>query len=602
MKYVMLFVCVLAGQFVIAQKKAPIEATLKGIEVPLNQILKDTKAPGFAVAVVYKKKIIYSAGFGSRDLKKSLPVTADTKFAIGSCTKAFTSGLLGQLREAGKLSFTDKPSKYIPGLEFFNDEMNSELQILDFMCHRSGLPRHDFSWYLFNTSNRDSLAMRLKFQEPSAGIREAWQYNNFGFLLQGMIAEKITGKSWEKLVEENLFKPLEMKTSSTVIAGLETGPEPAIGYDLAADKSEYIPYYNINGMAPAGSINSSVNEMAHWVITWINGGKYKDTQVLPATYVAEALGPRMVINPSGVGKEHPDVHLSTYGLGWMQTSYRGHYRVEHGGNIDGFSASTAFFPTDSIGIIVLTNQNGSRVPSLVRNTIADRVLGLAPFDWNKESNDLVAKSKKAEAEAAKTTASGQIKGTKTSRPLIAFTGTYSNEGYGSIKAYLKNDSLFMASPTIKLWLKHYHYDIFRPARVIGNRIDSTETSAIKLNFRTNDNGELAGFEVAGFEPSVKPLFFKFTPAAAPLDAAALAKYVGEYELAGTVCKIYLKGSIVFLFVPNQPEYELVYLGSDKFTIKSLEGFNLKFTTESAGLFQKVTFIQPNGTFEASRKK
>ncbi|MFZ8469390.1 serine hydrolase, partial [Staphylococcus aureus] len=76
----------------------------------------------------------------------------------------------------------------------------------------------------------------------------------------------------------------------------------------------------------------------------------------------------------------PDVHFANYGLGWFLASYKGHYRVEHGGNINGFSASTSFFPTDSVGIIVLTNQDGSSIPSIVRNIIADRVLNLPYFD------------------------------------------------------------------------------------------------------------------------------------------------------------------------------------------------------------------------------
>jgi hypothetical protein len=81
------------------------------------------------------------------------------------------------------------------------------------------------------------------------------------------------------------------------------------------------------------------------------------------------------------------------------TSYKGHYRVEHGGNIDGFSASTCFFPSDSIGIIVLVNQNGSSVPSIVRNIIADRLLGLTPTDWSKELKDAADKGKKEAKEA-----------------------------------------------------------------------------------------------------------------------------------------------------------------------------------------------------------
>jgi CubicO group peptidase (beta-lactamase class C family) len=161
-----------------------------------------------------------------------------------------------------------------------------------------------------------------------------------------------------------------------------------------------------------GSINSNVNEMANWVITWINGGKFNGKEILPSNYVNQAMSSQMVVGAALPDKEVPDAFLSNYGFGWFLSSYRGHYRVEHGGNIDGFSASTSFFPSDSIGIIVLTNQNGSAVPGIVRNTIADRIFGLNKIDWNKRTNDAQAKAKAAAKEAEKKTTSNKKAGNK----------------------------------------------------------------------------------------------------------------------------------------------------------------------------------------------
>src|SRR6188768_3456896 len=93
---------------------------------------------------------------------------------------------------------------------------------------------------------------------------------------------------------------------------------------------------------------------------------------------------QMVIGAGLPSKERPDLYMANYGFGWMLASYKGHYRVEHGGNIDGFSASACFFPTDSIGIIVLSNQDGSPVPSIVRNILSDKLLKLKYTDWNSE--------------------------------------------------------------------------------------------------------------------------------------------------------------------------------------------------------------------------
>ena len=203
MKKLFFLLALLSMQFANAQKKSTRPADpLAGIDTLLERILKDRNAAGFAVAVIKKDKIIYAKGFGYRDYEKKIPVTPNTLFAIGSCTKAFTSSLLGLLNKENKLDY-DKPAReYLPELQFFNNEMNNGVTVRDMMCHRTGLPRHDFSWYLFNSDSRDSLLQRIRYHEPTAPLRQTWQYNNFMFLAQGMIAEKLSGKSWEKNIKE----------------------------------------------------------------------------------------------------------------------------------------------------------------------------------------------------------------------------------------------------------------------------------------------------------------------------------------------------------------------------------------------------------------
>ena len=357
-----------------AQKnKIQTDKRLAGLDTALEKLLTDWKVAGFAVAIVEKNKVIYSRGFGYRDHAAKKPVTPNTLFAVGSCTKAFTASLLGMLEKDGKLSPDKKAREYLPALHFFNNDMDEKITVRDMMSHRTGLPRHDYSWYLFPAASRDSLLQRVQYQEPNAGIREVWQYNNFMFLAQGMIAEKISGRSWEENIKEKIFTPLGMNRSNFSVKDMEKNDDASFGYGLRKDSSiKKLDYFNIDGMGPAGSINSSVTEMANWVIAWINNGQWNGKEVLPASYIKEAITAQMAIRGGVPEKETPDLYFSNYGLGWFLSSYRGHYRVEHGGNIDGFSASVSFFPSDSIGIIVLTNQNASAVPSAARNLIADR--------------------------------------------------------------------------------------------------------------------------------------------------------------------------------------------------------------------------------------
>ena len=598
-KFILLLLTIVLTSPLFAQN----DARLVGIENEMNDILEATKAAGFAVAIVEGDQLVYAKGFGYRDYENKIPADANTLYAIGSSTKAFTSSILGQLRKENKLSFDDSPIKYVPELKFNNANMNNNIIIKDLMSHRTGLPRHDYSWYLFPSFDKDSLISRIEFQEPFNGIREQWYYNNFMFLLQGVIAERITAKSWEDNIKERFFKPLAMNRSNTSIDEMKKSTNAALGYELKKDSIiSKMDYYHIAGMSPAGSINSSVTDMSKWLITWINKGKFNDQEIIPEAYVTEAMSSQMVIGPGLPDKEFPDLHMSNYGYAWFLSSYKGHYRVEHGGNIDGFSANVAFYPSDSLGVVVLTNQNGSSVPSMVRNTVADRMLKTAKTNWvewflkNKE------KGQKAELEAKVKSVSNKVPNTRPSHILQEYTGKYSNPGYGEFTITQSNDSLFAILKRMKFYLKHEHYDVFDFFEVTKNEIDTTESGPSRFNFTTNNAGEIASVNI-NVEPIIDhPIEFKHTPNTIPVDKETLEKYVGIYELAGMEIKVYIKNEkTLYLFVTGQPEYELLATSKHKFSFKIIEGFKVEFVESENKEFNEIILYQPNGTFKASRK-
>ncbi len=588
-----------------AQKKSkPVADRFAGIDAEMEKLLTTWHTAGFAVAVVEKDKIIFAKGYGYKDLEKKLPVTPNTLFAIGSCTKAFTSSLIGILVDDKKVAY-DKPIReYLPELKFYNSDMNSQITVRDVMCHRTGLPRHDLSWYLSPSKNRDSMLQRIQYMEPTHAVREKWQYNNFMFFAQGMVAEKIWGKKWEQLIQQKIFDSIGFKNANFSVHDLAKAADASLGYGLKHDSIiKKLPYYDIDAMGPAGSINSSVNEMANWVSTWINGGKFNGKQVLPAAYVKEAATPQMVMGGGYPSKERPDVFVGDYGFGWMINSYRGHYRVEHGGNIDGFSASTCFFPTDSIGIVVLVNQNASAIPALARNIITDRVLKLAYIDWSgdrKTANDKA----KAEADKAKaSTTSNQKLNTKPSHALKDYEGVYTSKGYGYFDVSLSNDSMILTSPSQTWWLRHYHYDVFEPFDYNGiEPLDTTDKSSIKVNFTTNEAGDITDILMQA-EAGLDPVHYSKTAKAKAVTNDELKKYVGDYELSGQTVKVYIKDEkILYVLVPGQPDYELVANGNNKFALKVASGFYVQFDVNDTGETQALTFLQPNGNFKAIKKK
>ncbi|TCC89066.1 serine hydrolase [Pedobacter frigiditerrae] len=581
-------------------KKAEISDQLPGIDSVLNKVLKDQHIAGFAVAVVKGNEVIYSKGFGYRDIENKKPVTPNTLFAIGSSTKAFTASLLGLLEKNGKLKLDDKAISHLPTLRFNNDEMNNQITIRDLMAHRTGLTRYDYSWLLFNTSNRDSIIARVKYMVPSAGVRQKWFYNNFMYLAQGMIVEKISGKTWEQNIKEKFFEPLEMTRSNTDIKVFENDSDAALPYVTIQDSViKKIDYYNINGMGPAGSINSSVNDMANWLKVWIGGGYYNKKEILPSSYVGEAASAQMVMS-GGLPGQHKDVFFSNYGLGWMLSSYRGHYLVEHGGNINGFSANVAFFPTDGIGIVVLTNQNVSQVPDVVTSLIADKILKLKPIDWNGEATARAKTASLNQKQIAKNAKKIAIINTNPSHDLKSYIGLFENPAYGSIKLTEEKNAIYAIAGDNRLLLKHLYYDVFEPHSLDKKGVVDTTSSKMLFNFASNNEGKISGLTVQ-LDADREPVLFNFKPEVKTLSQKDLENFTGEYALGQVVVKVSLKGNTLFVFVPGQPEYETEYVNDDTFTLKGLNGYSAKFEAVPNKKAPSLTFIQPNGTFKALRK-
>lgn len=211
------------------------------------------------------------------------------------------------------------------------------------------------------------------------------------------------------------------------------------------------------------------------------------------------------------------------------------------------------------------------------------------------------KSKQAQAEAKEESSTSNVKNTKPSHITLDYTGTYSNKGYGDFKIYVENDSLFSEANGEKIYFNHFHYDVFEMVDVTDNKVDSTQYGkALKINFQTNDAGDISGAKLK-LDPMVNAIEFKRTPSTIDIDLKTLEQYSGEYELAGTTLKVYVKEETLYLFVPGQPEYELMATDKHKFSFKTLEGFKVEFVEAEDGKIIELKAIQPNGTFVAKRK-
>ncbi|HEU0252659.1 MAG TPA: serine hydrolase domain-containing protein, partial [Pyrinomonadaceae bacterium] len=266
---VIVFVLLIAAQLVVAQQAPGAE-----FDAYVNKAIKDWGVPGVAIAIVKDDRIVMAKGYGVRELNRPEPVDEKTLFAIGSSSKAFTAMSLAMLVDQGKLKWDDPATKYLPGFQLFDPYSTRELTVMDLVTHRSGLTRGDLLWYA-SDHDRKEVLRRVRFLKPSWSLRARFGYQNIMFLAAGEVIPSVTGKSWDDFLRERIFNPLGMTSTSTSIKAFAGATNIATPHGKIEDKVQAIAWRNIDNIAPAGSINSNVQDMAQWVRLNLGGGTYE---------------------------------------------------------------------------------------------------------------------------------------------------------------------------------------------------------------------------------------------------------------------------------------------------------------------------------------
>ena len=230
-----------------------------------------------------------------RKLGDPTPVDEKTLFAIGSSSKAFTAASIAMLVDEGKLKWDDPATKYLPGFQLFDPYATRELSVRDLLSHRSGLERGDLLWYGTSYS-RDEIVQRVRYLKPSWSFRSKFGYQNIMYLAAGQIVAGLSGKPWDDFIRDRIFKPLGMTSSSTSIKNLKAASDVATPHAKLDGKVESISWRNIDNIAPAGSINSNVIDMAQWVRLQLGEGSYKGQRLI-SSGGAKALHTAQAGNP-----------------------------------------------------------------------------------------------------------------------------------------------------------------------------------------------------------------------------------------------------------------------------------------------------------------
>jgi len=564
---------------------------LEGFDQWVDSALAAWKVVGAGVGIIVDGQIVYAKGHGFRDRDKQLPVTPQTLFAIGSASKAFTVFALGTLVDQGRLDWDKPVIDYLPGFRMYDPAVTQRLSVRDLVTHRSGLPRHDLVWYNNKTITRDELVRRLRYLPPNKDLRETFQYNNLMFVTAGYLVGKLAGASWEEAIRTLVFQPLGMTGTTLSVSEMQRAPDFSLPYEERHDTVRLMPFRDISLVAPAGSINSSIDDMMKWVRMQLSDGTVNGKSLIQKATLRDMHAPHMPIGLS----DQKEFGAADYGMGWFLTSYRGHYRVSHGGNIDGFSALVTLYPQDNVGIVVLTNQDGSALPSLVDLHAADRIFGGPRRDWNAEAlaRRSVAKAEERKAEQKKQTV--RVPNTKPAHPLADYVGDYADSGYGTLAITLDSAHLTATYNGIRTALEHWHYEVFNGQR---NATDPTFED-MKYNFSGNVKGDIDAV-AAPFEPSVPPIVFHRLPDAQLRDSTYIRRFTGRYVLVTDTVTVVRQGAVLVLNAAGQPPYELVPYRRTEFDLKGLQGFSFVFTMDANGNVTEAVSRQPNGVFTMKR--
>src|SRR6476660_5544401 len=249
----------------------PIAPFVPDLEALIADVMDEWKIPGLAIAVVQNGEAAWVSAYGLRDVEAGLPVTTDTQFTICSITKTFTSTGLALLVDEQLVDWNRPVRDYIPEFRLHDAVATDRITVRDLLCHHSGLPRHNWIHMPGDMSPAQMLAA-MRYLEPSTDIRSAFQYQNLGYLVAGMVAERISGQSWTEFTRARLTDRLHMTVTFT-LADLAASADAVVPYWVDGDTCQRMTPLPLSVTA-AGGINTSIASFVNWLRLHLDKGAF----------------------------------------------------------------------------------------------------------------------------------------------------------------------------------------------------------------------------------------------------------------------------------------------------------------------------------------
>ncbi|HMW06226.1 MAG TPA: serine hydrolase domain-containing protein [Leptospiraceae bacterium] len=331
--------------------------------------MKEASIVGLSVSAVTDKEVLFAKGFGYADEGNGKEATADTIFRTASVSKIINLIITMKLVEEGKLNLDKDISQYLPELKLKSRFPNSKpITIRSILTHHSGLPSDRMKGFFSydKTDSLEKLISETSGEYVSYPPEFIYSYSNLGHSILGRIIEKVSGKTYAKVINEKIFQPFGMKNSFYEVVP-EKKNDFAKGYGGIILKSEVNEPYLRD--LPAGFLHSSVNDFSKVIQMFLNDGKINGSTYLKESTLNEIY---TIQNPNNAYDDDLKIGLSffvnTFDLG------KDIFNVSHGGDTFLYHAILGILPKEKIGVIVLSNTD---VSAPVINDIAQKTLEIS---------------------------------------------------------------------------------------------------------------------------------------------------------------------------------------------------------------------------------
>jgi CubicO group peptidase (beta-lactamase class C family) len=460
------------------------------LDAYFSKALADWGLPGMAIAVVRNDSLLFAKGYGVRELRKNAPVDEHTVFDAASLTKSFTATAIGMLVDEKRMRWDDPVRSHVPELELPDPYLTRNVTVRDLLSHRTGLQAANFMWR-FTGIDRAEAIRRMRFLRPEIPFRTGMVYSNIGYTLAGEASARAAKVSWDSFIRSRILEPLGMRetflwserdahASGNVASAHAEIEEVHVAIDARDGTQQRDGRIST---APAGSVQSSVWDLARWMRFHLARGTLDGKRFVSEAVMDEMHAAQVIVPTNRAFRAARQLEFgAAYGLGWQVWDYRGRPMLWHSGSGNGQIAYLALLPKDGLGVVVLINS--WRAPILhgsLASRIIDHYLGFETRDYSADAlrGDSAARARahdawmRFESTAAATPAFV--------RPAGSYAGVYDDTLHGKLTITERGNKLLLqmeqgATARLEPWnadtlFVRWDFPIFREAFTTTARFD-----------------------------------------------------------------------------------------------------------------------------------